>query len=174
MYPEISSSKEAKWCRTFLIFPNKLCQVWSRVCVQTACCSGSGLLLPCPGIVQGKSLLERAKIMPGNITGVNDDVPVPGNVPKHAPLHWERCTPCHLSLGGTLLLTSCAKPALIWLSFSKFFFLQWPRSHLKGYESHLSQSECQAMWAQVLFLLPSGNIEEVRERENSHHANIFT
>lgn len=68
---------------------------------------------PCPGIAQGKSLLERAKIMPGNITGGNNDVPATGNVPKHTPLHWDGCTPCHLSLGGTLLLTSSAKPALI-------------------------------------------------------------
>lgn len=172
MYPEISPSEEAKWCRTFLIFSNNLEQGLCANCLLQWLWAPAAK--PCPGIVQGKSLLERAIIMPGNITGGNDDVPVPGNVPKHAPLHWDGCTPCHLSLGGTLLLTSCAKPALIWLSFSKFFFLQWPRSHLKGYESHLSQSECQAMWVQGLFLLPSGNIEEVRERENSHHENIFT
>lgn len=72
------------------------------VCVQTACwrASGAAAAKPRPGIVQGKSLLELAKIVPGNITGVNDGAPVPGNLPKHTPLHWDRCRPCHFSLRG--------------------------------------------------------------------------
>lgn len=113
MYPEISSSEEDNWYRTSLIFPNKLFQTLEQgVCVQTACWSGSWApaAKPCPGMVQGKSLSEWAKIMPENITGVNDDAPVPRNLLKHALLHWDRCRPCHFSLRGTLLLTSCTKP----------------------------------------------------------------
>lgn len=176
MYPEISSIKEASWYRVSLIFPNKLFQTLEQgICVQTACWSGSGALAakPCPGIVQGKSLLEQAKIMPGNITGVNDAAPVPGNLPKHAPLHWDRCRPSLPEREGHF----CSPAGPNQPSFDFHSVNPVPsgaKIMSKEDESHLSQSECQAMWGEVVLLVPSGNVEVVREKENSHHANIFT